>query len=129
MNIEQDLRDALRRQPAPADLADRVIARIGNGDAGVDTSRAPGAASAGVLRMPAARPGGTATMYRRTSWLAAAAAAVIVAVAGAQYSASRAAAAEAARVQRDIQAALQITSETVALVQERVERSARDSAR
>ena len=68
-------------------------------------------------------------MSRRTSWFAAAAAAVIVAVAGAQYSASRAAAAEAERVQKDIQAALQITSETLALVQERVERSARDSAR
>jgi hypothetical protein len=74
--------------------------------------------------------GGSAEVrHRRTSWLAAAAAAALVATGAAQYYAYRATAAEAERVQQDIQVALRITSEKLALVQERVERTTRDSAR
>lgn len=127
MSIEQDLRDALRRQPAPPDLADRVMARIAAGDADPGASPAAGRASATVVPMTARGQDVTARIFRRMPWLAAAAAAAIVAVAGAQYSAYRTTAAEAERVQREIAMALQITSQTLALVQEKVERTTRDA--
>ena len=100
MNIEQDLRHALRRKPAPPDLAERVMSRID-----------PPAA------VRASRHG------RPRRWLAAAAATALIATGAARYYAYQQTAAEAERVNRDIRLALQITSEKLALVQQRVDAS------
>ena len=105
MSIEQDLQRALRRKPAPSDLADRVLARI--------DERAH--------RRPLV--GG----YMR--WLAAAAAVTLIATGGVRYYTNQQTIAEAERVKQDIRIALQITSEQLALAQERVERSADDLPR
>ena len=103
MNIEQDLRRALKRKPAPPDLADRVLARISQSPAasGVVPSRASG--------------------VRR--WLAAAAVFALVATGAARYYVDQQAAAEAERAKQEIGIALQITSEKLALVQQRVNAS------
>lgn len=128
MNIEQDLRDALRRKAAPPDLADRVMARIERAEAAHEAVSSSGSDTGRVLRMSIL--GGSAeARHRRASWLAAAAAAVLVATGATQYYAYRATAAEAERVQQDIQVALRITSEKLALVQEKIERTTQDSAR
>ena len=100
MNIEHDLQRALRRQPAPPDFADRVLARID-----------PPAASAASRRSPVRQ------------WLAAAAAAALVATGAAQYYAHQQTVAEAERVNQEIRIALQITSEKLAHVQRKVEAS------
>lgn len=103
MTIEQDLERALRRERGPADLADRVLARI---------DRRPDVATT--------RSGWRGTMMP----LVAAAAAVVLAVAGAaEYYAYRQTANEAERVKEEIRVALQITSATIADVQRRVESS------
>jgi hypothetical protein len=105
MNVEQDLRRALRRKPGPPDLADRVLARI------------------------EARPSATtwsAAHRGLTRWLAAAAAVAIVATGAARYYEQQKTIAEAERVERDVRLALQITSEKLAFVQQRVEQSGRD---
>ena len=101
MNIEHELQRSLRRQPAPPDLADRVMARID-----------PPATVA---------PAGRRTPVRR--WLAAAAAAVLVATGAARYYSYQQSAAEVERANQDIRLALQITSAKLALVQARVEAS------
>jgi hypothetical protein len=99
MNIEQDLRHALRRKPAPPDLADRVMA-------GIDSP-----------------PSLTVSRYGHARrWLAAAAAVALIATGTARYYAYQQAA-EAERVNHDIRLALQITSEKLALVQQRVDAS------
>ena len=109
MNIEQDLHHALRRKPAPPDLADRVLARVSQ-------SPAPTAAVP-----PRAVP------VRR--WLAAAAAFALVATGATRYYASQQTAAEAERARQEIGIALQITSEKLALVQSRIDASLSDSQR
>jgi hypothetical protein len=102
MNLKHDLRGAFRRKQAPADLADRVLARINEQPA---PSRQTGPASSGVRR-----------------WLAAAA---VLAIAGAgQYYEYQRRAAEAARVQEELRIALQITSETLARVQSKLSQPA-----
>jgi len=106
MNIEQDLRHALRRKPAPSDLADRVMARIDP------------PASVTVSRHAHAR-----------RWLAAAAAFAVVATAATRYYAYQQTAAEAERVKQEIGIALQITSDKLALVQQRVDASLSDRQR
>ena len=106
MNIEHDLKRALRRQPAPPDFADRVLARID-----------PQAASAVSRRSPVRQ------------WLVAAAAAALVATGAARYYAYQQTVAEAERVQQDVRLALQITSEKLALVQARIDASLSDSQR
>jgi hypothetical protein len=98
MNIEDDLKRALRRQPAPPDFADRVLARID-----------PQAASAAGRRSHVRQ------------WLAAAAAAALVATGAARYYTYQQSVAEAERINQDIRLALQITSEKLALVQTRVQ--------
>ena len=106
MNLEHDLQRALRRQAAPPDFADRVLARID-----------PQAAS---------------TASRRShvrQWLAAAAAAALVATGAARYYTYQQSVAEAERINQDIRLALQITSEKLALVQARVDASLSDSQR
>jgi hypothetical protein len=97
MNLEHDLRHALRRQPGPSDLADRVLARIAQ-----DTPSRP---------------------HRTMPWLAAAAAVTLVATGATRYYAYQQQVAEAERVKEEIRVALQITSETLAHVQRRVESS------
>ena len=98
MNIEDDLKRALRRQPAPPDFADRVLARID-----------PQAATAASRRSHVRQ------------WLAAAAAAALVATGAARYYTYQQSVAEAERINQDIRLALQITSEKLAHVQARVQ--------
>lgn len=100
MNIDHELRDALRRQEAPRDLAERVLERI---------KEAP--------TPPLRRPAPQATGIRR--WLAAAAVVAIAAgVADRYYEQQRAA--EAARVREELRTALQITNDTLAHVQSKL---------
>ena len=103
MNMDNELRDALQRKQAPDDLADRVLARINNGEARkaqtpTQTVRS-GAGSHPVVR-----------------WLAAAAV-LAVTVGGAERYYEQQRAAEAARVQEELRMALQITNDTLAVVQ------------
>jgi hypothetical protein len=105
MNIEHELQRALRRQPAPSDFADRVLARI-------DAQAAPASRRSPVRQ-----------------WLAAAAAAALVATGVARYYTHQQSVAEAERINQDIRLALQITSEKLALVQARVDASLSDSQR
>ena len=103
MNIEHELRDALRRKQAPPDLADRVLARINESAA------------------PAPRTGHGSSLAMR--WLAAAAI-VTLTVGGAERYYTQQRAAEAARVQQELEIALQITSETLAVVQSKLSQPA-----
>lgn len=104
MNMDQELRDALQRKQAPPDLADRVLARINNGEGATASNRGPG--SHGVFR-----------------WLAAAAVLAIVA-GGAERYYTQQQAAEAARVQKEIRIALQITNDTLVRVQSKLSQPA-----
>ena len=105
MSIEHALHRALSRKPAPADLADRVLARI-------------------EANEPRHQPRGGGRMR----WLAAAAAVTLMATGGVRYYTYQQTAAEAERVKEEIRIALQITSEKLAFAQERVARSADDAA-
>ena len=98
MNIEDDLQRALRRKPAPPDLADRVLARLETGR--VQTSNA--------RRM-------------RASWLATAAALILAVSGGTRYYLQQQEAAEAERVKQEIRLALQITSDMFARAPQRIE--------
>ena len=113
MNMDNELRDALRRKQAPADLADRVLARINEQPA---PSRHTALASSGHLRQ-----GFGAQGVRR--WLAAAAV-LAVAAGGAERYYTQRQAAEAARVQEELRIALQITSDTLAIVQNKLSQPA-----
>ena len=99
MNIDHELRDALRRKQAPDDLADRVLARI---------NQAPAPA----------RPGSSWNTNAR--WLAAAAVLTLAVGGGARYYAEQQQAAETARVKEEIRLALQITNDTLARVQSKL---------
>lgn len=96
MNIDHELRDALRRKEAPRDLAERVLERI---------KEAPA---------PSRRSAPQAVGIRR--WLAAAAVLAIAAIGADRYYEQQRSA-EAARVQEELRMALQITSEALAVVQ------------
>ena len=104
MNMDQELRDALQRKQAPPDLADRVLARINNGEAAPASNRGPG--SSGVFR-----------------WLAAAAV-LAIAVGGAETYYTQQQAAETARVKEELRVALQITNDTLARVQSKLSQPA-----
>jgi hypothetical protein len=109
MSLEQDLERALTRKPAPPDLADRILARVASAtDGGDGTPPAP------------ARTGGRDVLMR---WLAAAAAVTLLATGSARYYEHRRAAAQAERVQQELRLALQITSEKLSLVQQRLDSS------
>src|SRR6185436_20539001 len=108
MNMDRELHDALQRKQAPDDLADRVLARI-NSDA-TQPARA-GAGSSPVLR-----------------WLAAAAVLAIT-VGGAERYYTQQQAAEAARVQQELQIALKITNDTLAVVQSKLSQPAENGGR
>lgn len=108
MNIDHQLREALRRKEAPADLADRVLARL-------DSARqpAPRSGSVGIVR-----------------WLAAAAViALSVGAAERYYTEQRQQAAEAVRVHAELRMALEITNHTLAVVQNKLSQSARNEDR
>jgi len=114
MNIDQELRDALRRKEAPANLADRVLQRIH------ETSERPPASSPSRFGQ---RFGGQGGMR---GWLAAAAVLAIAASgAGRYYTQQREA--EAARVQQEVRIALQITNDTLARLQTKLSQPADDS--
>jgi hypothetical protein len=104
MNMDQELRDALQRKQAPPDLADRVLARINNGEGATASNRGPG--SYGVFR-----------------WLAAAAV-LAIAVGGAETYYTQQQAAETARVKEELRVALQITNDTLARVQSKISKPA-----
>lgn len=112
MNMDNELRDALRRKQAPDDLADRVLARINNGEAQAEK--------------PTVRSGAGAHPVLR--WLAAAAVLAVTA-AGAQQYYEQQQAAEAARVQEELRMALQITNDTLAVVQTKLSQPAENGSR
>jgi hypothetical protein len=95
MNLDDELRGVLKRQPPSSDFADRVLARIARGD--VEGARSP------ALR-----------------WLAVAAALTLVVAGSVRYYAHQQSVAEAERVKAEIRLALQITSEKIAMVQLRL---------
>jgi hypothetical protein len=95
MNLDDDLRCALKRQPPSPDFVDRVLARIARSD--LEGGRRP------ALR-----------------WLAAAAALTLVVGGSVRYYAYQQSVAEAERVKAEIRLALQITSEKIAMVQLRL---------
>ena len=105
MRFEDDLRRALRPLPPPEGFADRVLERIA------------------VPEMPA---GATAeAVPARRAWgglLAAVAAVFVMATAGGVYYEHRLAQIEGARAARDVQTALHIVSEKLAVVERRVNR-------
>jgi hypothetical protein len=118
MNLDDDLRRVFRRKPAPPHLADKVLARIAQGDissAGNTPPLASPTCPPQLQRRPKLREGGV----RR--WLAAAAAMTLVAAGGARYYLYQQTVAEAEQVQADIRVALQITGEKLALVQRKVQ--------
>jgi hypothetical protein len=96
MDFEQDLRRALRREPAPLGFAQRVVARLENGQA-------------------------SGRRHPLRQWLAAAAAAAVVTAAGAQYYIHRQTMAKAERAQQHVMLALQIAADKFALVKQRLD--------
>ena len=104
MSFEDDLRRGLARTPAPADLADRVLARIEEQDTAAVNARRAG-------------------RLRALPWRAAAAPITVMTARGAQYYGDRERLVEAERVKADIRVALQITSEKLTFVQHRVQDS------
>ena len=107
MNIDHELRDALRRKEAPANLADRVLQRIHETPA-----RRPTAASSRFAQAFGVQGG-----MRR--WLAAAAVLAIAAGGAERYYTQR--------VQKEIRIALQITNDTLAHLQSKLSEPADDS--
>jgi len=107
MNLDNDLRRAFRRQPAPPHLADQVLSRIGQGDV--------------------SSPGNIATSPRMSvrRWLAAAAVMTLVVAGGVRYYLHQQTVVEAERVQAEIRLALQITGDKLALVQRKIQGSQR----
>jgi hypothetical protein len=103
MNLDHDLRRAFRRQPAPPDFADRVMARLEGRAAPSDATPS------------------TSPRLATVRWLAAAAAVTLMAVGGAQYYGHRQAVAEAERVQNEVRLALQIAGEKLALLQRKLQ--------
>ena len=98
MNIDHELRDALRRKEAPANFADRVLQRISE------------------MPAPAPRPAPSSSIRR---WLAVAAV-LALAAGGAERYYTQQQAAEAARVREELRTALQITNDALAQVQSKL---------
>jgi anti-sigma-K factor RskA len=105
MNMDHELRDALRRKQAPDDLADRVLARINAGA----TNPRPGSTGSTAF--------GSSNVRR---WLAAAAVVAVAAGGAERYYTQQQQAAEADRVKGEIRLALEITNDTLARVQSKL---------
>jgi hypothetical protein len=114
MNLDDDLRRAFRRKPAPPDLADNVLARIAEDDTLGRLKPAPTVEEEPANTYPRAR-----MPVRR--WLAAAAAMTLVAAGGARYYLHQQTVVEAERVQAEIRLAFQITGEKLAMVQQKIQ--------
>ena|SRR5687768_18026763 len=121
MNMDNELRDALRRKQAPADLADRVLARINEQQAPLRQAVPPSSR---------VRPdyGGPVSGQGMRRWLAAGAV-LAVAAGGAERYYTQQQAAEAARVQEELRIALQITNDTLAVVQSKLSQPAENGGR
>ena len=102
--MDRELHDALQRKQAPDDLADRVLARINTG--ATQPARA-GAGASPVLR-----------------WLAAAAVLAVTVGGAERYYTQQQQAAEAARVKEELRIALQITNDTLAVLQSKLSQPA-----
>jgi hypothetical protein len=102
MDFEQELRRALKREPAPPGFAQAVVDRIRNAE------RSSAGATAWGRRGP-------------WQWLGAIAATLVLAIGGTQYYVHRQTAAKAERAHRDIMVALQITADKFALVKQRLD--------
>lgn len=142
MNIDNELRDALRRKQAPADLAERVLARINEQPAVRQAAPASSRlrlSGRGATRRQAALPGRSAVADRPGGqgfgsqgvrrWLAAAAVLAVTVGGAERYYTQQRQAAEAARVQQELRIALQITSDTLAVVQSKLSPPAEDGGR
>jgi hypothetical protein len=103
MNLESDLRAALRRKPAPQDFAIDVLAHI------EDRGRSPAAIASHSPRRPVRR------------WLAAAATIALLAIGGVDYYLRRQTAADAERVKKQAMLAMQIAGDKLALVQRKLQ--------
>jgi hypothetical protein len=104
MNLDDDLRRALKRQPPSPDFTDRVLVRIVRSN--VEGGRGKG--EGGWPGIPALRR------------LATAAALTLVVAGSVQYYVYQRSVAQAERVKAEIRVALQITSEKIAMVQLRL---------
>ena len=111
MNIDHELRDALRRKEAPANFADRVLhlAR--------QSSERAEAARISEMPAPARRPAPSSSIRR---WLAAAAVLALAAGGAERYYTQQQQAAQAARVREELRTALRITNDTLAHVQSKL---------
>ena len=112
MNIEHELRDALRRKEAPRDLAERVL------DLARQSSER--AEAAHIHERPAAPPRLGGSWLAAPRWLAAAAVLTLTVAGGARYYESQQQAAEVARVREELRVALQITNDALARVQSKI---------
>ena len=121
MNIDQELRDALRRKEAPRDLAERVLDLARRSSDGAEAARINEAPAA-----PARRPAPQSGSVRR--WLAAAAVLALAAGGADQYYKQQQAA-ETARVREELRTALQITNDTLAHVQSKLSPPAENGSR
>lgn len=119
MNIDHELRDALRRKEAPRDLADRVLSRINTAPARHAESTWTSRRGQGVRL----RGGAGGQGVRR--WLAAAAV-FALAVGGAERYYTHQQQAEAARARAELRMALQITNDTLARVQSKISDTGND---
>ena len=113
MNLEDDLRRALKRTDPPLDFANRVIAEVER-----EARRTPSA-----LNAPARTARVTFAPVMR--WMAAAATVAIVAAGAGRYYDYQQKVAEAKRVEAEIRLAMQITSDAFARVQQKLQDSNR----
>ena len=105
MNLEDDLRRALKRTDPPLDFANRVIAQ--------------------VQREQTTGGGGAVVKRPVMQWLAAAATVAIVAAGGARYYEYQQNLTEAKRVEAEVMLAMQVTSEALARVQMALQESSK----
>ena len=111
MNLEDDLRRALRRTDPPLDFANRVIAEVKRD--GVKRESKAGGQAPVISRLPIKQ------------WFAAAAMLTLVAAGGARYYQHQQQLAEAERAQAEVMLALQVTSDAFAIVQAKLQDSGR----
>ena len=121
MNMDDELRHALRRKQAPADLADRVLTLARQSSERATAARISTSPAATVTSAPTGS-------HRVLRWLAAAAV-IGVTIGGAERYYTQQRAAEAERVQEELRIALQITSEALAHVQSKLSEPAHKRGR